>query len=201
MRRVSGLLTIAAASAAFAFAMPASAAVIPCTSGPGIDLTVDQCVWSPGPPGNDFQSSVETAIWEATGANVSLTLFGKSDDNPELFSFSPSADPEGLMSTDWTVLDGTLIKYVTIKAANEFKVYELAGAGASSGTDFSTVGLLTPNKKNQPGISHLSFWTVPSGAVPEPATWALMLIGFGALGWAMRRRDGVTEPRMRVSYN
>lgn len=27
-----------------------------------------------------------------------------------------------------------------------------------------------------------------SGAVPEPATWALMLVGFGALGYAVRRR-------------
>lgn len=28
-----------------------------------------------------------------------------------------------------------------------------------------------------------------AGAVPEPASWALMLCGFGAIGAAMRRRD------------
>lgn len=28
----------------------------------------------------------------------------------------------------------------------------------------------------------------PPGAVPEPATWAMMLLGFGAIGAAMRRR-------------
>lgn len=29
---------------------------------------------------------------------------------------------------------------------------------------------------------------VPESAVPEPETWATMIIGFGAIGWAMRRR-------------
>ena len=32
-------------------------------------------------------------------------------------------------------------------------------------------------------------------AVPEPGTWAMMLLGFGAVGFAMRRRRGAT-PRL-----
>jgi len=35
----------------------------------------------------------------------------------------------------------------------------------------------------------------PTGAVPEPATWAMMIMGFGAIGGALRRR-----PAMRVRY-
>lgn len=31
-----------------------------------------------------------------------------------------------------------------------------------------------------------------SGGVPEPATWALMLLGFGVIGTAMRRRRATT---------
>lgn len=34
-------------------------------------------------------------------------------------------------------------------------------------------------------------------AVPEPAAWAMMLFGFGAIGFAMRRRNAV---RTSVSY-
>lgn len=34
--------------------------------------------------------------------------------------------------------------------------------------------------------------------VPEPATWAMMLVGFGILGGALRRRK--TVERVRVSY-
>jgi hypothetical protein len=36
-----------------------------------------------------------------------------------------------------------------------------------------------------------------SGAVPEPATWVMMLLGFGMTGFAMRKRSNV---RMTVSY-
>lgn len=31
----------------------------------------------------------------------------------------------------------------------------------------------------------------PAGAVPEPATWAMMLAGFGMIGFAARRRSSV----------
>jgi hypothetical protein len=37
-----------------------------------------------------------------------------------------------------------------------------------------------------------------TGAVPEPSTWAMMLIGFGALGAAMRRKQHKTT--VAVSY-
>jgi hypothetical protein len=33
-------------------------------------------------------------------------------------------------------------------------------------------------------------------AVPEPASWALMLLGFGAIGAAMRRRRGLALAQM-----
>lgn len=36
-----------------------------------------------------------------------------------------------------------------------------------------------------------------AGAVPEPATWAMMLMGFGGIGFALRRRSTV---RTTVAY-
>jgi hypothetical protein len=35
----------------------------------------------------------------------------------------------------------------------------------------------------------------PSSAVPEPGTWALMLMGFGLIGWQMRRRRGASAAK------
>ena len=43
--------------------------------------------------------------------------------------------------------------------------------------------------------------TMVEQAVPEPATWAMMLFGFGAIGFAMRRRNQQKSvQRVRVSY-
>lgn len=87
-----------------------------------------------------------------------------------------------------------------------------------NGTGFFTVGAHT---QNSGGINDSgTFWysnspagltfdgqnrtpemafTVTEGAaaVPEPATWALMLLGFGMTGFAMRKRSAV---RTAVSY-
>jgi hypothetical protein len=199
MRHVSKILSLATASTALAFAVPASAATPLCSSGPGINLTTDPCI----APGNDNLMSVEAAIAAATGVDLSLlnlTLYGKSDDNPGLFTFSPNADPSDGKSTSFTVLDGTPISYVTLKAGTDFKVYQLPTA-----VSFSSLGILVGNGRkggNQPDISHLSFWTTPNTpAVPEPGTWAMLLVGFGGIGVAMRRRKGETgRARVRVAY-
>ena len=34
----------------------------------------------------------------------------------------------------------------------------------------------------------------PTSGVPELSTWAMMLIGFGAIGWRLRRETSVTAP-------
>lgn len=40
-----------------------------------------------------------------------------------------------------------------------------------------------------------------SAAVPEPSTWAMMLIGFGAVGFGMRKRKATQgQTRLRVAY-
>lgn len=45
----------------------------------------------------------------------------------------------------------------------------------------------------QPGsYSRINFSYSLSGAVPEPSTWALVILGFGAVGGAMRKRSRTT---------
>lgn len=49
----------------------------------------------------------------------------------------------------------------------------------------------SPGGFNSCAIGEVAFRTAATAAVPEPGTWAMMLIGFGAIGFTMRRRKGV----------
>jgi hypothetical protein len=67
------------------------------------------------------------------------------------------------------------------KANNPFNFVALFsyGAGAEFYVDFASAGN---------GMSEGIEPNVEPGAVPEPATWAMILFGFGAIGSALRRR-------------
>lgn len=82
---------------------------------------------------------------------------------------STPTDVAGISNTAWlfTVLDGT----------GRF-------AGASGSFD----GSGTTDARTRPSQVLINFsGNILSPAVPEPGTWALMLVGFGAIGAALRR--------------
>ena len=56
--------------------------------------------------------------------------------------------------------------------------------------DFGTTGVTGVQLDNTQGFSNAALYTTgtPPPGVPEPATWAMMLMGFGAAGFAIRRR-------------
>lgn len=192
-------LYIIGALAALAFATPAfvttasAAPVLYCSSG-GINLATDGCISGrsnayPGggdgiysnAGGGDDEAAVEAAILGATGIAADISLFGKSDDNPGLFT------PTGIsgLSGSWKTISGALIKYITVKAANSFALFDV---GSVDEGFWSTAGILN-NGGQRPEVSHLSFWTVdePPAPVPLPAAGWLMVVGLGALA-ALRRR-------------
>lgn len=59
-----------------------------------------------------------------------------------------------------------------------------ASPGPSDDIEFDPFRFEIPTFKD--GV--LSFRLLPQSAVPEPSTWAMMIVGFGLVGWAARRR-------------
>jgi hypothetical protein len=54
--------------------------------------------------------------------------------------------------------------------------------------DFGSAGAQFVALDDTQGFSNAVLYTTGVGAVPEPSTWALMLLGFGAVGGAMRAK-------------
>lgn len=146
------------------------------------------------------------AMPSAANAATTISFNGVTgtygNDNPgpntkfkDVFTFTtPSA---GYLSIDWQTLYGawlTNIKAVvklngtlltgsdTVTAAGLLKTRSLSNVFVSAGTQTITVAGSAMARSSYSGT--LSF-----AAVPEPAAWALMTLGFGGIAFAMRRRS------------
>ena len=80
--------------------------------------------------------------------------------------------------------------YFGLFGSSNYDVYQLAGAL----TDGGTIAINSGTHPSIPISAGGSLTTTAIGAVPEPVTWAMMLVGFGALGFGLRRR------RTRLSF-
>jgi hypothetical protein len=105
-----------------------------------------------------------------------------------LGAFTPNPTAIPLNSSVWSLLN-----------SNSWNVSGNNGAGyltsLNSLGDYGNVWLIgasSPNPDNRYDAFKLTSITVntPQG-VPEPATWAMMIIGFGAAGVALRRRKSI----------
>lgn len=130
----------------------------------------------------------------SAGVDILLTVLASTEDKN--FSSFGTFTGAGSSSGTWS-LPGYAVNFFAVKAADNFLLFEL-GTPASHGS-WSTSGI--PFNKNPHDISHLVFFgtrSVTPSAVPEPETWAMMLAGFGLIGFAARRR---AKPAVTVTYS
>lgn len=128
----------------------------------------------------DFnRNGADTVIVNVSGATIKL------DDN-----FIGNVDQLG-RNVIWNFADATKVDVTT-----QWRGSVLAPLAAGTTSNYIQ-GSAVFNSMVQNGEMHLDTYSGtfrPTAAVPEPATWMMMLAGFGALGATLRRRRKVAVP-------
>lgn len=124
----------------------------------------------PYPPDrSDFHANpYHFDLFDKTGAKVATVRNNPAD--PYAYSYITSTDGELLLH-----FAGGAELFVTLRA----------------NLDFTGNAVLTGTSSARAGTGGNSFALFQNGAitaVPEPASWAMMLTGFGLAGYALRRR-------------
>ena len=139
--------------------------------------TAGDWVWQSGPiaisAGTDY-------FFEAFVANVCCYVGYPGDNSAPILDFSISLDGGA------PILLGT--KTIPLSPAGIW--YGLSTSFNSGGATSAVLSLINAN--TAPGGNDFAvddiFLGTNSTVVPEPATWAMMIMGFGAVGATMRRR-------------
>jgi hypothetical protein len=146
-----------------------------------------------------------SGVWDAQAPTTSFSSGGGSWS----FSFeldSPASNPTNAASNfEFTLNGGTLafdLLSVTFYPTDQFGMFKLSLTNGlelnfydPASTDIGSNGVLKTGQWNVEIETFLPGETRVHGvgvvaAVPEPSTWAMMILGFGALGFfAYRRRN------------
>jgi hypothetical protein len=191
-----------------------SALLLAATSAEAVTVYTDRAAWLAAVTGtvvtDDFEENA-SGQYTSYGATYPGAGFSISTDNALIFTIDPDFDP----LYDWGSGDVLDLErgFTTITAGADFgfdfgNPEIIFGSGVVSidgdGIDvdavlvgqptfnfFGVVGATGPITINwNGGLGIIDNFSVASGTagIPEPATWALMIAGFGLVGAAARRR-------------
>lgn len=134
--------------------------------------------------GNNYSNYSASPSTFTVGNGVETTLTVDGFQMP--IDFSASALTIAMPSVGWTsspyngpVFTNLSHLFPTVTGATGIDLSRISVTGNQLAINWSGMAF------NQGDHVTLSF----AGGVPEPATWALLILGFGAIGMAMRRRN------------
>lgn len=188
------IFTTLAGAVALCAALPAQASTV--VDGKCVSVSDDAgCLFDGNINGNTDPTNVNSFLNAQNAYNlyndthvsaqpdITLNYITQSDAGD--FADFGSITGGGSTSGTWS-LPGYNVDYIAVKAGDQFVLYDVED------NNWSTAGLVNDKGKLKE-LSHLAFF---GSVVPEPATWAMMIAGFGLVGGAMRRR----KTRVAVTY-
>ena len=129
------------------------------------------------------QLDAPTGVWTSLSANLSSGIFWAS--NAALGPTFASANGGQKTLTDWIAANGN-------SSLTVFGVSTGVGSGWNGGSFSGAVDHVAYNFTGGPSAN----FDFAVAGVPEPASWALMIGGFGMVGFASRRR----RQSARITY-
>jgi hypothetical protein len=141
----------------------------------------------------DFDFGVAGASGTVTTAAYSTgnSAQGAGDDATFIFTFDAPVFAFGIDIFDLGT-SGASSLFILVDGVEHTLFSSVTGANGNlrfgGVTDASGMTNISIYSTNQYDVIELDNVSYRGGAVPEPATWAMMLVGFGGLGAALRRR-------------
>ncbi len=143
--------------------------------------------------------------------NGAVSFFGFGSDFPGCGDTRPNIDVDFVNPFD-NMLDGFTTSFSLLTTDGLIRLTAFDSMGTILGTTEARSGILSLSGIGN--ISRVNIFSVDNdpttlddfmfddvigigGAVPEPATWAFMIFGFGAIGGALRRNR---KANVKVSY-
>lgn len=130
-------------------------------------------------PGNGTSCGLLTAEAQSTGSANILITFSRPVDSVSVTYGTTGGPHSGIVSF---TIDGDTIDQVVSPVAGGYAATDLFSYISPSA--FTSIEMTAP-KAGALDIGKLYF----AKPIPEPSTWALLLVGFAGLGWAKRRRQ------------
>lgn len=179
--KMKTVLSAALALTAFVAAVPAQAATFIYV---GFWSVGDGPSWTTNPKVYTGQEAA-ALLFGGTAADYAISTV---DDNDANINFRSHVDGWG----------ETSFLFGANSAAQDFSL-DTGGGGYNSNPGTGSAYSAYVRDHSSPGDASTRNYAfrVDMGAVPEPATWAMMILGFGMVGGAMRQRR---RPEVRVKY-
>lgn len=143
----------------------------------------NNAAWYGNPLDTDATISFAPVNWSALGQNYASNIANGSTNKTNFFNVVG------------TPLFNNQFESTTTTAGNSTRSFNTGTSAAAS-----TVWIIGASALNRDGVvdsfklTSISFVT-PTAPVPEPSTWALLIVGFGGVGAMMRKR-----PRARFAH-